>query len=277
MLGSMSAFTINDAFMKALSDELSVHQAVLIRSVVVIILLAGLAKAQGAFRVEIARGDRGLMLFRTLAEVGAAFFFITALFNMPIANVTAIIQALPLTVTLAGAVFLGEAVGWRRISAIIVGLIGVLLIVRPGGDGFTIYSVYALLAVVCVTLRDLAARKMTRSVPTIRVALHAVIGVALFMAALSIGRDWAPVSQKAGLQLAGASFFVIGGYIFSVATMRVGEIGFVAPFRYSSLLVALILGYLIFGDWPDTLMLIGSAIIVAAGLFTFYRTSKLKT
>ncbi len=276
MLGSMSAFTINDAFMKALSDELSVHQAVLLRSIVVIALLFVLAKSQGAFRVEIARKDRVLVRIRTVSEVGAAYFFITALFNMPIANVTAIIQALPLTVTLAGAVFLAEAVGWRRISAIIAGLIGVLLIVRPGGDGFTIYSVYALLAVACVTVRDLAARKMTRSVPTIRVALHAVIGVALFMGAMSIGKDWVPVSQKAGLQLAGASFFVIGGYVFSVAAMRVGEIGFVAPFRYASLLAALMLGFLIFGDWPDNLMLLGSAIIVAAGLFTFYRTNKVQ-
>jgi drug/metabolite transporter (DMT)-like permease len=197
---------------------------------------------------------------------------------MPIANVTAIIQALPLTVSLAGAIFLGEALGWRRLSAIMVGFVGVMLIVRPGGEGFTVYSVYVLLAVACVTVRDLAARRMSHSVPTLRVALFAALGVLLFSGVGTMATEtWTQVDPLGLAKLAGASVFIIGGYIFSVSAMRSGEIGFVAQFRYSSLLVALVLGLVLFGEWPDRLTLIGSAIIVATGLFTLYRERSIKT
>lgn len=271
MLASMSAFTFNDACMKALSDELPLFQALLIRSLGVIVFLLGMAYGTGAFAHTTTRKDKSLILIRSLAEVGAAYFFISALFNMPIANVTAIIQVLPLSVTLAGAVFLGEAVGWRRLAAIIVGFLGVILIIRPGGDGFSIYSLYVLAAVICVTIRDLAARRMSKQVPSLLVALSAAIAVMIFAAIASFAVEWQPLSAKATFQLMGASFFIIGGYVFSVAAMRVGEISFVAPFRYSSLLVALALGFLIFNEWPDTLTLMGSAIVVATGIFTLYR------
>ncbi|NNK78383.1 MAG: DMT family transporter [Litoreibacter sp.] len=275
MLGSMTAFTVNDACMKALSDELPLFQALLLRSVAVTAALVILAASKGAFNYSLSRRDKRLIALRSLVEVGAAFFFISALFNMPIANVTAILQALPLTVTLAGAVFLGEAVGWRRLSAILIGFIGVMLIIRPGGEGFTVYSLYVLAAVACVTVRDLAARRMSRDVPSLLVALSAAIAVMLFSALMSLSIDWVPVSPKAGTQLLAASIFVIGGYVFSVAAMRVGEIGFVAPFRYSSLLVALVLGFLVFREWPDVLTLLGSGIVVATGLFTLFRETQL--
>ena len=276
MVGSMTAFTVNDACMKALSDELPLFQAMFIRSFVVIACLGLAAYLSGAFSVRLPKRDWQLILLRSFVEMGAAYFFISALFNMPIANVTAIIQALPLTVTLAGAVFLGEAVGWRRMLAILIGFVGVLLIVRPGGEGFSIYSLYVLAAVACVTVRDLASRRMSTAVPSMTVALSAAVAVLLFSGVGSLGTDWQPVSGKAGLQMAGAATFVIGGYIFSFLAMRSGEIGFVAPFRYSSLLVALVLGFFIFDEWPTALTLLGSAIVVGTGLFTLYREQRAK-
>ncbi|MEM9435346.1 MAG: DMT family transporter [Pseudomonadota bacterium] len=274
MMGSMSAFTINDTFMKALSDEVPLYQSVFLRSVFVICVLMALAWSQGTLPLKLSRHDKVLVFWRSLSEMGAAFFFITALFNMPIANVTAIIQALPLTVTLAGAVFLREPVGWRRMIAIAVGFFGMLLIVRPGGDSFSIYSLYALAAVICVTFRDLCVRRMSRDVPSLIVALAAAISVALFMGGMSATEAWVPMGAVPVAQLFGAGLFVIGGYVFSVAAMRVGEIGFVAPFRYTSLLAALILGFLIFGEWPDSVTLIGAAIVVFTGIFTLYRESR---
>lgn len=276
MVGSMTAFTINDACMKALSDELPLFQALLIRSLVVVAALGLIAWRKGVFRTFIPRQDRWLIAVRTVSEVGGAYFFITALFNMPIANLTAILQALPLTVTLAGAVFLGEPVGWRRIAAIAVGFTGVLLIVRPPflfgeGEVFTIYSIYALLSVACVTVRDIAARRISKPVPSLTVALAAGTGVLLFGGGGSLTQDWTPVSSLAAMQLLGASAFVIGGYIFSVSAMRIGEIGFVAPFRYTSLLTALLLGLLVFGEWPTGLTLIGAGIVAASGLYTLWR------
>lgn len=275
MMGAMSYFTLNDACMKALSDELPLFQALFLRGIGTVIFLFILTRLLGQWRFDIARRDWALVALRTLAEVGAAWFFITALFNMPIANVSAILQSLPLTVTLAGAIFFREAVGWKRMTAILVGFLGVLLIVQPGSDGFTIYSIYALVAVACVTVRDLAARRMTRSVPSVLVALVAAFGVTVFGGIGTALEQWQPVTGTATLQLAGATGFVIAAYIMSVAAMRVGEIGFVAPFRYTSLVVALILGVLVFGTFPDLLTLCGVAIVAATGLFTLYRERRL--
>jgi S-adenosylmethionine uptake transporter len=258
--------------MKALAGDVPLFQAIFLRSAIVVIFLGYFAWKTGALKGRSSRQDRMLIGLRTAVEMGAAYFVISALFNMPIANVTAIIQALPLTVSLAGAVFLGEAVGWRRLMAILVGFVGVMLIVRPGGEGFSVYSTYVILAVVCVTIRDLAARRMSKSVPTLRVAFIAALGVLAFSGiGAGIAGDWAQPGPVDLLKLSGASLFIIGGYIFSVSAMRSGEIGFVAQFRYSSLLVALILGLLIFDEWPDALTLLGSAIVVATGLFTLYR------
>lgn len=274
MVGAMTAFTLNDACMKALSDELPLMQALFLRGLVTSALILGFLVMMGRLDLRLARRDWILVTIRTAAEIAAAYFFLTALFNMPFANVSAILQALPLTITLAGAIFLGEAVGWRRLVAILVGFGGVMLIVRPGGEGFTIYSVYVLAAVLAVTLRDLVTRRLSAAVPSMSVALVAAIGVGLAAGLASIFEGWAPVSGLAALQLGGSGVFVMLGYLLSIMVMRVGDIAFVAPFRYTSLLVALIVGFVIFAEWPDALTLVGAAIVVATGLFTLYREAR---
>jgi len=272
----MTAFTVNDACMKALSDELPLFQALFLRGCLVMLAMGVMAWRAGVFTTPIPSRDRALIALRTVVEVAAAYFFISALFHMPIANVTAILQALPLTVTLAGAVFLGEAVGWRRLLAILVGFGGVMLILRPpflfgSTEIFSVYSIYVVLAVVCVTIRDLCARRISAQVPSMSIALAAAVGVMALGGVGSLGTQWQPLSGLAAMQLAGAAFFVIGGYVFSVNAMRSGEIGFVAPFRYTSLVVALVLGLAFFGEWPDGFTLTGCVIVVATGLFTLYR------
>ncbi|MBN2906444.1 MAG: DMT family transporter [Rhodobacteraceae bacterium] len=275
MMGSMAAFTFNDACMKAVSASLPFFQALFLRGLGTIAMLAVLAGVMGALRLRLPRRDWGLIVLRTLAEIGAAYFFITALFNAPLANVTAIMQAIPLSVTLAGAVFLGEVVGWRRWLAILVGFGGVLLIVRPGTAGFNLFSVYALIAVAFVTLRDLATRRLSRNVPSMTVAISAAVGVTLFAGAGAAMQAWVPIGAWAGAQLAAAALFVIGGYLFSVMAMRVGEIGIVSPFRYTALIWALGLGAVVFGEWPSGLTLAGAGIVVATGIFTFHRERRL--
>ena len=130
------------------------------------ILVFALARHLGALHLRFARHDRWLVAFRCVAELSATFFFLTALMHMPLANVTAVLQALPLTVTLGAALFFSEQIGWRRIMAIALGFAGMLLIVRPGPDGFSIYAMYALIAVICVTARDLITRRMSPEVPS---------------------------------------------------------------------------------------------------------------
>ncbi len=275
MMASMAAFVVNDTFMKTLGGAVPLFQLLFLRGIVASGLIAVLAWYLGALHLRIPVRDMMLIGLRMLAEIGAAYFFVSALFAMPLANLTAILQALPLTVTLSAALFFREPLGWRRLTAILVGFGGVILIVRPGADGFTIHAVFALLSVVCVTVRDLVTRRLTGATPSIMVTLATSVGVMGFFGLGSIGTDWVPIDGALALRILGASGAVVLGYVFSVRAMRVGEIGFVAPFRYTSLIWALLLGWLVFGDFPAPLTLLGAAIVVASGLFTFWRERQL--
>jgi len=271
MVGSQVAFTVNDTMLKGLSGEVPFFQAMFVRGLGVAILMAAMCWWMGLLRFNIAREDRLRVVIRTLAEAAAAFFFVSALFNMPIANATAILQVLPLAVALGAWLVLGEPLGWRRFAAIAVGFVGVLLVVRPGFEGFTVWSLYALAAVLSVTVRDLATRRMTSTLPSLTVAFAGSLGVLAFAAVGAWFVDWQPMSIGSASLMAGAIVSLIVAYLLSVAVMRVGDIAVIAPFRYTSLVAALIFGLVFFDEWPDALTLLGSVIIVASGLYTLWR------
>ncbi len=271
MTASMTSFTVNDMFVKLLGEHLPFFQLLLLRSIGATALMFLLVHRTGTLIWPGNAKDRWLVLIRGLAEMAAAYFFLTALIHMPIANVTAILQALPLTVALGAVLFLGEDIGWRRFLAIGIGFVGVFLIVRPGSDVFSVYSIYALLAVVAVTIRDLAVRRLSPDIPSLTVAFAGAFLILLFAAAGAVGTDWVSLRPMDWLWLAGSIVMIIGAYLFSVSAMRVGDIGFVSPFRYTGLLAALVIGALVFREWPDTLTLVGAAIVVATGLFTLWR------
>ncbi len=276
MMASMAAFTFNDTFVKLLAGQVPLFQVVFIRGLLATLWLALLAWKTGAFNHRISKRDWGFIFWRTAAEIGAVYFFLTALFHMPLANMTAILQSLPLTVPLAAAIFLGEPIGWRRMAAILVGFFGVVLIVRPGTDGFSIYSAYALVAVAMVTLRDISARRLSKETPSLLVSVITSFAIAVFFGVGSITDVWVPLDAQMALMILGASLMIIGGYLFSVMVMRVGEISFIAPFRYTGLIWALLLGWLFFDEWPDTITLIGAAIVVTSGIFALYRETRVR-
>jgi drug/metabolite transporter (DMT)-like permease len=275
MMGAMAAFTCNDTLVKAVGGALPLSQILVLRGVMASLLIFALARYQGSLRLKLSRRDWGLVALRCGAEAGATFFFLTALMRMPIANITAVLQMLPLTVTLGAALLFNEQVGWRRMMAILAGFCGMLLIVRPGPAGFDAASLYALGAVACVTLRDLVTRRMSPNVPSLTVTLMASLSVLTFGSLYSFWQEWQPVAVREVAMLAGAACFILGGYLCSVMTMRVGDIAVVSPFRYTGLLWALVLGWAVFGDWPDALTLMGGALVVAAGLFTLFRERRL--
>ena len=275
MMASMFCFTVNDTFVKLTDGALPLPQLLAIRGLMATGLIFALGWWLGRLRFDLDRRSWILIGLRCLAEIGAAYFFLTALLNMPLANVTAILQALPLTLTLAAFLLLGEPVGWRRIFAIVAGFLGVLLIIRPGAEGFTVWSVYAFVAVLCVTARDLLTRRLPPATPSLSATLLTSLAVTVWFAAASAFEPWVPVERTIWLLLAASAFFIFGGYFFSIQTMRMGEVSFVAPFRYTSLLWALLLGWMVFGDWPAWQTMLGAAIVVAAGLFTFWRERKL--
>lgn len=271
MTASMAAYTFNDTLVKLTGGALPLAQILTVRGVAASFLIFLLARRLGSLRLRLPAQSWAMLGLRCAAEVAATYLFLTALLLMPLANVTAVLQVLPLTVTLGAALFMREPVGWRRMAAIAAGFGGMLLIVRPGPEGFSDGSLYALAAVACITARDLVTRRMPQEVPSMTVTLSASLSVLLFGAAASATVDWQPMGIRELLALMGAALFIFAGYLSSVMTMRVGEIAVVAPFRYSGLLWALIVGFAVFGEWPDPLTFAGAAIVAAAGLFTLYR------
>ena len=277
MMVSMAAFVVNDSLMKSLSGEIPLFQAIFLRGVFATLLVSALAARAGVIRWSaLAPVDRPVAFIRVCAEIGVTSCFLQALFNMPIANATAILQALPLAITLGGAIFLGEPVGWRRYLAIIAGFTGVLIIVRPGAEGFNAYSIWALGAVVFVVLRDLSTRRLSAHVPSVFAAFLASAAITVTGAVLSPTMAWQPVGTDEIVMLGAAALFLICGYLSGVMTMRVGEISVISPFRYSILIWAIILGIAVFGDVPDGWTLLGSAVVVLTGIYTFYRERKVR-
>ena len=280
MIASMACFTLNDTLLKVTDGALPLFQLLFLRGAITSVLILGLSRVLGGSmgRIDLAlpRRDWGVIGLRSVAEVAAAYFFLSALFSMPLANVTAILQVVPLSVTLASALVLREAVGWRRLTAIAVGFCGVLLIVKPGAEGFNIWSIYVLIAVLCVTARDLLTRALSPAVPSMTVTLVTALSVMGAAGLASLSAPWAPVTSDLMVLVAGSAVFVLGGYFFSIQVMRVGDVSFVAPFRYTGLLWALVLGWVVFGDFPGFLTLIGAGIVVATGVFTLYRERRVK-
>ncbi|MDM7457981.1 MAG: DMT family transporter [Paracoccus sp. (in: a-proteobacteria)] len=276
MCVSMVAFTCNDAVIKFVSQDLPLYQVITMRGLIVIALLAMLAHHSGGLRLRIAPAARLPMGLRVLGEVASTLLFLNALQNMAIADLSAIMQALPLAVMLGAVLIYGETLGWRRLTAVLIGLVGVLLILRPGTSAFGVWSLAGLGAMLMVALRDLATRRFGAEVSSATIAFYAALSVTVTGLVLSIGQGWQQpgLSQLALLVLSG--MFLSVGYVSAVAAMRVGEISAVAPFRYTSLLAAIVLGLVIFGEWPDLWTWLGSALVVGAGVYTIWRESQLR-
>lgn len=274
MLIAMAAFACNDATMKYISQTLPLYEAIALRGGLVMLALPLIFLGRGGVDLRVKRADWPALALRTAGEVSSTLLFLNALHYMPIGELSAIMQALPLLVMLAAAVFFGEPLGWRRMVAVIVGLIGVLLILRPGSMSFTVWSVVALGSVLGVVVRDLATRMFSPSLKSNTIAFYASLAVTL-SAILMPSEPWRLPSMGEGWLLVLNAALLSLGYLTVVGTMRVGDVGFVAPFRYTSLVFAMILGAVIFSERPGMWTLIGSGLVVAAGLYSIWRERRL--
>ena len=275
MTAAMFGFAIEDALVKTLSVTMPVGQILILLGLGGALIFGGIARAQGTKLITRDLLDP-LMLTRNLGEMFGTMAFVSALALSPMSLVAAIVQAMPLMVTMGAALFLGAPVGWRRWSAIIIGFIGVLIVIRPGTAEFDIGAVLALLGVTGLTTRDLATRVMPAKYSSMQLSCYgffAVVPAGLLLWAFS-GGSFAPQSPKVIL-LAAALFAGVMGYYALTLSMRMGDISVITPFRYSRLLFALILGAIVFDERPDAYMLAGSAIVIAAGLYTLIREARL--
>ena len=264
----------SDAFLRAASHEMPLGQVVAGRALGGCVLLGLAAWAQGALRWH-----RGLwspaMAVRILGEIGAALFFIAAILKMPFANAAAVLQFIPLITTVAAAWLFAERVGWQRWTAGAIGLAGVLLILQPGTGGFTWWSLLAVAAMLCMSIRDLATTRIDRSVPTLLIGTVSAAGVMVGGLALWPLAPWRTPSMEAvGLVAAGGAF-VAGGFYCMVQAMRLGEVSAVAPFRYGTVLWALLVGIVVWGEVPNLLAMAG-VVVIAPGLAMLARERRLK-
>lgn len=276
MVLAMGLFALEDMAIKKAAANLGIGQ---------IIFMLG---ASGALFFVVWAGSTGQhlldrrllepwLLIRTLGEVIGTLGFVSALALMPISNASAILQATPLVVTMGAALFLGEPVGWRRWSAVLIGFVGVLLIIQPGMAGFSAYSGFALIGVVGLAIRDVATRRVQNHISTQTIAALAYLAISIPGALLMMGTTgWRPLAGDAALWMSLAIGIGVIAYFIITTALRLGEISAIAPFRYSRLLFALIVGYLAFGEIPNLMMIIGSTIVVGSGIYAIYRERQLK-
>jgi len=269
---AMMSFTTNDTMVKFLSETMPMGQIVFMRNLIASVVIFLIAYRQHALR-PIRLAFSPYIVIRIIGEVGGTVTFLIGLSHIPIGNASAILQALPLAVTMGAALFLGEPVGWRRWSAILVGFIGVLVIVRPGVEGFSPYALIVAITVLFAAGRDIATRKIDPSIPPLFISSLTAPAVALAGLFLDppTSTQWVSVGIWECALLIGAASLILVAYHFIIHAMREGDISFIAPFRYSSLIVAILFGYLVFGDIPDIYIIIGALMIVASGLYTIYR------
>ena len=276
VLLAMAAFTVEDVFVKQLSATIHVGQILFGLGVGSSIIFAVSARLRGKRLLE-RKAWRGVTLVRAAAEAVAAIAFATALSLIDISVVATVFQATPLAITMGAALFLGEDVGWRRWTAIIVGFIGVLLIVRPGLSAFEPNTLWVIAAVFSVAARDLVTRKIDSSIDSTVVSFQGFFALLLTGPLYLWGTGHAmqalgPVEWQ--MMILGIIFGAIG-YYGIVAAMRIGEASAIMPFRYARLIFSMIAGVLIFNERPDAVTLMGAGLIIGSGLYTFLRERRL--
>ena len=271
MAAGMFGYVFNDAMIKIVLDDLPVFQAIFLRGALALPMLVLLALRLGHLSQRMGRSDWLVTLGRAGLEALCTVWFMEAIRVLSLSNVTAILQAIPITVTMGAALFMGERVGWRRWLAIAVGLGGVLIILRPDSSGISVHAFYALLVVLAATARDLITRKLSSKAPSLQVAAITALVIFLLGASQYDSAVWVPVSGTNLLILSLAALAISATYLLMVLVMRIGSVSLAAPWRYTAIVWAVLLGFLLLGEWPDMATLFGAVIVVGAGLFTLWR------
>lgn len=273
---AMAGFTLADANLKLASETVSTGQITLALGIGGTALFWFMLARKGEPLFSPIFFEKPVMV-RTLGEMIATIFIVLALTYSSFTGVTAIIQTLPIVLTLVSFMFLGEKVGIHRLSAVAIGFVGMLVIVRPGSDGFDIYSGFAILAVAGMALRDIGSRLSASHHSSVRLAVFgtlsqivAGLGFMLFEPAPS----WP--SLEAWGYLFGLIAFASFAIVIITKAMRVGELSAVSPFRYTRLIFGLSAGVIIFDDKLDAYMLTGCAIILFAGLYIWQRERQIR-
>ena len=276
MLGSMCAFALADTLVKIATSFISPAQVLFYLFAGGLVIFALIAKFNSD-RLTDARAFSPILLLRYFTEIIGMLGMVMALANIPISIVGAITQASPILATVGAVFFLKENVGWRRWCSIIIGFLGVLLIVQPGASGFDLAVLWALLAMVALSIRDMSTRLIPKDISSASLATYTMAAAVPFTIA------WVLYSGESLLP-AQINWFVVLpmvlsgslGYMLLIAALRAAEVSIVMPFRYSRILFLLVLGVLVFNERPSVLMLIGATMIISSGTYMMWRERQVK-
>ena len=270
MAGSMALFAFEDMFLKFAAQNLPTGEILLVTCLFSWAFFSALARAEGR-RTFSRAALHPWVLARNAGEMVGTYAYITALAAIPLATVSAVLQAMPLAVTMAAALFMRETVGWRRWTAIAVGFAGVLMVIRPGLDGFHPAVLWVLVSVAALSLRDLASRGVPREISTTQISAWGVASMTCLGAGMMAFQTPVIPSFWQIAMLLGALIFGTTGYWAVTSATRTGEVSVVSPFRYTRLVFAIVIGAVVFAEYPDRMTLIGAAVIIGSGLYAFAR------
>jgi drug/metabolite transporter (DMT)-like permease len=270
MAAGNALLVVNDTFVKLAADALPMSQVICLRAIAAAAMLFAIARYAMAAGTPWPRTSPAI-LWRSALEMGTSFSYLYALKMMPIADLAGLQQITPLLLLAGAALTFGERIGWQGWAAAAVGLAGALLIVRPGANADAFLSLGAVLAILAVLFqvaRDLLTRALPPGLPPAYVA--GTSQVAMLVGALAIAPfdNWSRPSGIGLAQIVAAAVILGVSNIWLVTAMRSGRIALVAPFRYAGLLAALLSGWIVWSEFPDTLSLVGGSIIVASGLYS---------
>ena len=266
MVVSMACFIVNDTLVKFVSQSLPAGQLIFMRGLMATALVLAFMRVTAA-PVRPATIAHRWVVVRSVLDALATLTYLVSLFNLPIANATAINMATPLVITLIAVLALGHRVGPAQWGAVALGFTGVLLVIQPRADGFNAFAWLCLGATVLHALRDLATLRIPREVPSIGVTLATAVAVTVLAGLVSLVQGWrTPTATQVGL-LAAAAAFLASGYQLLIRATRSGDISVIAPFRYSGLLMAVAFGWGVWGDVPNALAWAGIALVLGAGLY----------
>lgn len=272
MIASMAGFAFEDTFIKGASTKLPVGQILTLFGLGGAFVFACIAVVNKDLLFDKAVVSRPMRI-RVFFEIIGRLFYVLAISLIPLSAATVILQATPLVVVAGAALVFGEKVGWRRWAAIFVGLLGVIVIIQPGTDGFSMLSVLAIIGMIGFAGRDLASRAAPASLGTSVLGFYGFLSIVVAGGLFSLWEavPFVPLDTKVSYYLMGAVLAGVAAYSFLMKAMRTGEVSAVTPFRYTRLLFGIGFGIAFFGEQLSYSMVFGSSLVVISGLFILWR------
>ena len=276
MILCMLFFSINDALIKYIlviyKDITILGEIIFIRGVISTVILGLYLYFKKKLTLQIITSKP--LHTRGAVESIAAVFFFLGLMYLPFGELYSLLNLAPILITAAGAFILREKVGWRRWTAVILGFIGVMIVIKPHDLQFGYAFVYPLISAIFIAQRDTITRKYLEKFDSLQVVFITSLSVTVFFS-FSILINFQPINFKIFIYILLSAIFVTIGYYFSVLTIKVANISSTSPFRYTIIIFGIFLGYFIFNETPSINMIFGSILIISSGIFIIFRQKKI--